>query len=193
MRLRLAAAAVGLLWSAAAPAQTPMGAAYGVVWPPATWNAWSATKQDYPVPNATTSAPGIVMPDGVTITICGPNGKICAAASGQYALSTKTTNYNIQATDNGIWFDNRGATNEVDLLLPAAVNGLHYCFTVATAQTFKVKTLSGAAVAIGSINSASGGNILSVTPLSSICVHAESGNLQQWIADQGPVGHWQVN
>ncbi len=104
-------------------------------------------------------------------------------------VAAKTANYNIATTDSGTTFDNFGAAGEVDLSLPPISIGRRYCFIVQAAQTLKIIAAGGNHIAIGTSVSASGGNIASAAPDSSICLTALSGS---WIST-GHEGTWTVN
>ncbi len=59
-------------------------------------------------------------------------------------FQTKTTNYQILASDNLTHFDNLGAGAEVDFTLPAIANGYYFGFTCMVGQILKVISFEGA-------------------------------------------------
>lgn len=54
-----------------------------------------------------------------------------------------TTNTNLAATDRGELYTNQGATAELQLVLPAAADGLNYCVYVFAAYTVTVDVQTG--------------------------------------------------
>lgn len=97
-------------------------------------------------------------------------------------LSTisETANYTILVADDGAAFDNYGAAGEVDFTLPAASAGLHFSFAVFAAQTLKVIADASDKIAIGTSNSAAGGNIASNSVYSTVMIYSRGSG--QWVA-----------
>ncbi len=104
---------------------------------------------------------------------------------------SKTTNYNVLASDNNTFFDNTGASGEVDFALPTYAAGLIFYFTVTAAQILKIIAPASNKIAIGATNSATAGNILNNTPYSTICIFATTIS-DQWAA-MSMTGNWTVN
>jgi hypothetical protein len=109
--------------------------------------------------------------------------------SSSLTTSSKTANYTVLTGDNGTYFDNIGASATVVFTLPAPAVGLHYCFTVAAAQTITVTAATGSSIAIAGINSAAAGNISSSSQYSSDCFYANGTT--QWMT-YSTVGTWTV-
>jgi hypothetical protein len=106
--------------------------------------------------------------------------------------ATKTSNYNVLASDSGTVFDNTGAGGSVTFTLPTEANGLYYGFTVVTTEAVVVAAPAGVQIGFSSENSIAGGNIQSATPFSSVEVYAPKGATTQWVA-RAAVGSWTVN
>ena len=109
---------------------------------------------------------------------------------GPLSVVTKTTNYSLTAGDNGTYFDNAGATVEVDYTLPAWSKGLWYCFTVDAVHKLAVVAPAGSQIADGTTNSATGGSLSSSAVFSTSCVYATSVNFQ-WAVNSRD-GSWVV-
>ncbi len=59
------------------------------------------------------------------------------------ASVAKTANYTVAASDNGVAFDNTGATAGVKFTLPALANGLRFAFRVVANQNVSVASSEG--------------------------------------------------
>ncbi len=81
-------------------------------------------------------------------------------------FQTKTTNYQILASDNFTHFDTLGAVAEVDFTLPAIANGYYFGFTNMVGQTMKVISTEGTNIvafnnaSASSIAFSTGGNLI---------------------------------
>ena len=104
-----------LIGIAPAWAQTPMNVVRGQVWTAAQWNAWSATKQDYPVP----TPPGSVVTATITLSkaqllnlFSAPVSVLPAPGAGKaivifqsfYVLHYGTTTYLSPGFNNGLFY-----------------------------------------------------------------------------------------
>jgi hypothetical protein len=101
----------------------------------------------------------------------------------------KTAGYAIANGDSGKFFNNIGATGEVDFALPVAAAGLHFYFIVEAAQTVKVIAGTGATISIGTATSASAGNVTSNFPYSAL--HVVAISTTEWVAASS-TGEWIV-
>lgn len=105
------------------------------------------------------------------------------------SLATKTSNYTVLATDNGIHFDNQGASGAVTFSLPAAAAGRTYSFAVFASQTLEVLAHSGDLIAYGNTIGSTGGNLSINTPYSFVTIEAHSGGV--WLVTS-MVGNWNL-
>jgi hypothetical protein len=96
------------------------------------------------------------------------------------ALGTST----LPLSDVGQHYHNGGASGVSTYNLPAAANGLNYCFIVKVAQQIVVKAAAGDKIAIAGSNSAAGGQISANAPFASICIEAHEAG--QWFAISTP-------
>lgn len=116
-----------------------------------------------------------------SLTSDGTNWQCTPNASLEVLTASKTANYTVLSTDNGIHFDNVGASGAVNYSLPSAAPHLGYCFTVDAAQTVTATAASGEKVyssASPPVNGATAGNAHSNSPGSTICL--ESHKAGQW-------------
>lgn len=95
------------------------------------------------------------------------------------ASLAETSNYAVLASDNGRTFSNVGATGEVDFTLPAAANGLAYCFGVDAAQTFKIINHTGDKIYVGGTATAASGNVVASAIGATLCIRANTTG--QWL------------
>lgn len=102
---------------------------------------------------------------------------------------SKTTGYNILVADNGKHFDNISAAGSVNFNLPVAADELCYSFLVSAAQTVTVTAQTGERIAVGTVNSATGGTVSSNSPFSFLSLEAHAAN--QWVASS-QTGSWTV-
>lgn len=136
------------------------------------------------------NAPFIKSTNTVPLMVGTPGGTSESLLSSD-ATNTKTSNYPILNSDSGYYFDNLGASGEVDFTLPVWAAGLQYCFTVEAVQILKVIAPASAKIAVGTTNSTTAGNITANTLFSTICIFATS-NGNQWAA-KSVTGSWTVN
>jgi hypothetical protein len=73
------------------------------------------------------------------------------------AMSSKSTNYVILATDEPSDFDNTGAIGSITFTLPAAVVGYVFSFTATVAQPLVIDAPGGVTIYAGDLASTSGG------------------------------------
>lgn len=111
------------------------------------------------LPTATTSAVGVVQPDGTTITITVSG--VISGIPNIFNVSTKTSNYSVQVGDKGTFFNNSGAPTPIILSLPACTAGLSYGGFVATAQGLEFLANGTDGINMGAALTAPGGNIVS--------------------------------
>lgn len=105
---------------------------------------------------------------------------------------SKTTNYQVTATDTLTGFDNLGSSGEVDFTLPSSANtlvGLRYTFVVGAAQILKIIANTGQTIYLGNLVTSSAGNIQSAIQGSTVELEAISTTV--WVAMRS-LGTWSV-
>jgi hypothetical protein len=105
----------------------------------------------------------------------------------------KTSSDPVSTTDGNTFFTNTGATGAVFFTLPTAVAGLTYTSYVDAPQTVKVICPDGATIQLGgSVTSAGGNAVSSITGSSVTLVCVTSGSSGKWVA-QSSNGRWVLN
>ena len=103
------------------------------------------------------------------------------------AISSKTANYVILATDNPSDFDNTGAAGSVTFTLPAAVVGYVFSFTATVAQPLVIDAPGGVTLYAGNLASTSGGTLTATTRGAYLLLKCRSSTT--WYA-QASLGTW---
>jgi len=104
-------------------------------------------------------------------------------------VATSAINYTLVATDSGTYFDNSGATGEVDFTLMTLTAGFWAGFTVMASQTLKILAPAGATLNMGT---ASGTSLVSSLPYSFVSLFAPHGATTQWVVDR-IIGTWTLS
>lgn len=99
----------------------------------------------------------------------------------QNAVSTVA----VPTNQSGAHYHNLGAGATTTYNLPAASQGLNYCFTARVAPTLIVKAAGSDRIAVAGTNSVAGGQISASAPFASICIEAHHGT-GQWITISTP-------
>lgn len=82
---------------------------------------------------------------------------------GGITVVSKTADYTVTTGDNGVHFDNLGASGDIVLTLPTPAAGLGYTFTVMTSHYIRVNgTIMQGGLSAGYIRSNTPGSYLSV-------------------------------
>ena len=105
-------------------------------------------------------------------------------------VSHLTANHSVAAGESGTHFDNFGATATVVAGLPAAAEGLQYCFAVLANQTLQINAVGANVIWMGSTATVAAGHISSNLPASSICLEAHDAS--QWLATSF-TGTWNMD
>jgi hypothetical protein len=104
-------------------------------------------------------------------------------------IITKITDYSVLITDSGAFFDNGGASGEVDFLLPGAQPGLQFGFIVHAGEAVTVIAGGSANISLGTVSSEIGGNISSSSPYS--IIHMIAVSTTEWVVDTS-TGDWNI-
>jgi hypothetical protein len=107
-----------------------------------------------------------------------------AAGERFQGVVSEPSGYVIVPGDNGLDFDDAGATGAITFTLPGWRPGLRFCFTEAARQTMTVKTTLGASVVTGGASTIA---VLTSTVNSRLCVKATEPAI--WEVD-GQSGSW---
>jgi hypothetical protein len=125
--------------------------------------------------------------DGSQLTGLNPNNINSGSPNFKLPILTKTGNYTLLTGDVGADVNNSGAGGTITNTLPAAAAGLHYSFTIATAQNVTVKAAGSDTINSGATATAGGGFVNAATAGSTLDLRAV-GTGKWWItATNGPV------
>jgi hypothetical protein len=149
------------------------------------------TNGQIPIGNGTVYVPStITAGTGLTVTNGAGTITIAASGSGLVPISAKTASYSVVAADSGTRFNNTGATIAIDFTLPVAAPGLNYVFTVDAAFLMRVVATGTEKIAIGTVNSAAGGNVSAIVGFATISIFSHKA--LQWEVSAA-TGSWTVN
>ncbi len=117
--------------------------------------------------------------------------RIVAAVDSPPALlvqrASKSSDYQVVATESGRHFNNTGASGTVIFTLPPAADQLQYCFFRTAAQLLRVDAGPSVKISVGVNQTANDGYVEATTDQAGICLEAHGAN--QWLA-RSIIGTW---
>lgn len=117
-------------------------------------------------------------------------GAVNQVAGVEFPRLAKTADYTVTTADNGVHFDNNGASGQVIFTLPAPDTGLNYCFAATATQAIQVKAAGGVRIRVGNSTTAADGYIGATGPTPSVCVRAQTA--AAWLVTS-IAGSWTID